>query len=166
MSVTENINKQEFNDSNNQHRQVVGTIKDIAQQMANDVCLALAIEVEELNVKSYDFRRAIESTTLRVMQHIDNSSERIGIYEEALPGFTLMIIKKDDEKIKESDEVDVSDDGADSTTFEAASMVMQQFLKKSKSSIISIDHKALVIVLFPVIDTRKHLKSLGLYNLV
>lgn len=148
-----------------QYRQVYGTLHDIAVQMANDVCVALAIEVDELNTSVHDFRKAIESTTWRVMQHIDKSDERVGIYEEALPGFTLMVVKKNDGKIETSvkptnaSEVEVISD-----TFEAASLVIQQFMKKSKQSIISIEHESIVVILFPVADTRKHLKALGLYQ--
>lgn len=148
-----------------QYRHVYGNLHDLAEQMANDVCVALAIEVDELNTGANDFRRAIGATTWRVMQHIDKSEERVGIYEEALPGFTLMVVKKDDGKLQPSHRPDVQDDLViASETFDAASMVIQQFMNKSKQSIISIEHDSVVIVLFPVADTRKHLKALGLYQ--
>jgi hypothetical protein len=143
------------------HTKVYGDVQDIAHQMAQEVLLALAEVVEDINTSHHEFRSALESTAARVMKHIDKSSERIGIYEETLPGFTLMVIKKDDGNIQKTDRKTVEDPEVDEGAFEAAAMLIEQFMKRTQHTIISIEHASVLLVLFPVNDTRKHLKALG-----
>jgi hypothetical protein len=161
-----------------QHKSVYGDLRQIAKQMAQDVMLALNAELDDIHFTGAAFRRAIESTTLRVMSHIDQSDERMGIYEEALPGFTVMAFKKADGPIQESTSPErnnlknahANGAGADglvrdeSAEYQAASMLAEHFLTKSKQSIISIEHDHVLIVMFPVADTKKHLKTLGLWG--
>lgn len=146
------------------HRLVYGDLNSISKQIANDVCIAVALEVEDMNTNAYEFRSAIESTTSRILQHLDKSSERIGIYEEALPGFTLMVIKKDDGPVlpTEKPKENKKQKKVSSLVFDTASLLIQNFMNKTKRSILSIEHDHLLIVMFPVSDTRKHLKALGI----
>jgi hypothetical protein len=145
-----------------QRKKVFGDLGMIAHEMAQEVLVALMEEVDELNAMSHEFRSAMESTAFRVMQHIDKSQERVAIYEEALPGFTLMAIKKQDGRIapcpRRIGEEEIAEE-----TFEAAALMIQNFMTRTKQHILSIDHEAVLLILFPVADTRKHLKALGMY---
>lgn len=146
------------------HRLIYGDLMSIAKQIANDVCIAVALEVEDINTNAYEFRSAIESTTSRILQHLEKSSERIGIYEEALPGFTLMVIKKEDGQIlpTEKPKEEKKQRRVSSLAFDTASLLIQNFMNKTKRSILSIEHDHILVLMFPVSDTRKHLKTLGI----
>ena len=146
-----------------QRKKVFGDLRMIAHEMAQEVLIALVEEVDELNGTSHEFRTAMESTAFRVMQHVDKSNERVGIYEEALPGFTLMAIKKQDGRIAPCPRQIGEEPIIAEETFEAASLMIQNFMTRTKQTIVSIDHEAVLLILFPVADTRKHLKALGMY---
>jgi hypothetical protein len=149
------------------YKNVYGDLRQIARQITQDVLLALNAELDEVHFSGAAFRHVIESTTWRVMQHIDRSSERIGIYEEALPGFTLMVFKKNDGPIQESsaDRFEKSvDEVSSSEEMQAAEMLMENFFSKTQKNIMTIEHEHVIIIMFPVSDTKKHLKTIGLWG--
>jgi hypothetical protein len=141
-------------------KQIFGGIDDIAKQLAQEVLLSLSEVLDDAQTQQHQFRGALASTAARVMRHINLSPERIGIYEEALPGFTLMVVKKDDGPI-EASERDTPFEVKETEDYAAAGLLIEQFMKKTQQRIISIEHSAVLLVLFPVSDTRKHLKVLG-----
>jgi hypothetical protein len=169
-------------------KHVVGNLRDIANQMAREVVLALAEEVDEINSASHEFRLVMETTAFRVMSHLDQSSERIGVYEEALPGFTILAIKKAERietkeearegvfKVSKGEGVTEKEGGNDESLGakesaidelnEAAAIAMsflvKRFMVQKNQHVLSLEHRNVLVVLFPVVDTRKHLKLLGI----
>lgn len=151
--------------SNITKREIVGDINQIANEMSGEVIKALLVDIEDLNILKRDFQTVVESTALRLMTHIDKSEERIEIYEDAIPGFTLMAIKKNYGRISNdtSENEKKIDDKIGEETLYAASSVIENFMKRTNNSIISIEHKSILLLLFCVSDTKKHLKELGIW---
>jgi hypothetical protein len=150
-------------------KNIAGELNDVAKEMAREVVLMLGAEVEEANTASHDFKSAIEATTQRIMIHVDKSQDQVCIYEEALPGFTLMAIKETNQRIFNHSHslaegiefLNASDLSED--TYEAASLMIDQFMSKTRKRILVMKHPKVLLILFPVSDTRKHMKALGLY---
>lgn len=132
--------------------------------LAYDICNFLSEEIEELNVYSYVFKSGIERALLRVLAILEKQDKPVVIFPDAIPGFTLMVFKKNN-YINISDEVkDVKRSPSDEIKeIKVLDNVINRYFVKNQQKVIVMETGDLLFGLFPVADTRKHLKEMELY---
>ena len=143
------------------HTSVQGDIKEIAKEIAKETCHEIQEELEHLDIDLNKLNTDVEQIAVRILNHISTQEDRIAIYEEAIPGFTLLAIKKS-KSIENTGNPKIAVKPQDQTDLEYCSIMFDQYLKNSDKSIISIDHPSILILLFASCDLRKHLKSFGI----
>lgn len=132
--------------------------------IASELSSYLAEEVEELNVSSYLFRdglaRAINYTLTSALER----NESILVYPESLPGFTLMLFKK--QLVTSSGVTEESKEVSELKSISeknALNCVLESFMAKNDNKVLVIENNDILFALFPVSDTKKNLKELDLY---
>lgn len=140
-----------------------GTDLDIvASRIAVEITFALSEEIEELNVYSSAFRMGLHRVARWILVTLFNSEDRCVVVPDAIPGYTAMGFKRDSfalsgRKIDDS----APSIGVETVERQAATMIVDNFLGKSKAQVVVVECRDLLLVLFPVPDIRSNLKKLG-----
>jgi len=131
--------------------------------LANDISVFLGEELEELNISSYVFRNSIERALSKVLNSLIKQEQPIVIFPDSIPGFTLMVFKKvilnknvDPINIKRNPTKEIEE-------AKILDSVISRFFSKNHQKVLVIENSDIIFALFPVADTRKNLKELGLY---
>lgn len=144
-------------------RNKYNTFEDLsytAMSISNDVCNALALEVEDLNVRSSVFRQGMERSFIRVLNALYKKQEQFVIFPEAIPGYTLLTFKKQNRDVYF---VELKrEPSAELKEFTIVNSVLNNFFKKNQQ-ILLIENKDIIFAMFPVSDIKKNLKDLDLY---
>lgn len=75
------------------------TFKDtskVISLISVDLSHYLSEEIEELNVSSYLFRDGLNNALSFVFNSLQSKKENILVYPDTIPGFTVMVFKKED----------------------------------------------------------------------
>jgi hypothetical protein len=137
-------------------------LEDIASAssiLASDVAIALAEDIDELSTHS-EFRQGLQRVIHRILLVVARHQERISFFNEAIPGFTLMVFKK--EPITTSSSVqDQTDDLSGEMT--AASVLIAQFFKRTGARVLAVEGVDVVCVFFPTSDVKRNLREMGFF---
>ncbi len=140
-----------------------------SEQISVDVGIALGEYVDDLDTTNHEFKRGLYRVFLRVLTIARQKSEKVVVFHEAIPGFTMMLFKKeplDDwaEQIpSKAIEDDLSAPTPDSPEGEAASMMINQFFKRTGNRVLMVETEDSLILFFPVQDVKKNLREMGFY---
>ena len=140
-----------------------GTDLDIvASRIAVEVTFALSDEIEELNVYSSDFRISLHRLARWVLVTLSESKERCVVVPDIIPGFTAMGFKRPAFDLK-GKPVDLAAPSLDHASVErqAATLIMERFMGKTKSQVVVVECRDLLLALFPVADMKSNLRKLG-----
>lgn len=140
-----------------------GTDLDIvASRIAVEVTFALSEEIDELNVYSSSFRMGLHRLARWILSTLFERSEHCVVVPDAIPGYTAMGFKRPSFDLKGVKiDYDTPSLDTDSTERQAAAMIVERFLDKSKSQVVVVECKDLLLVLFPVPDMRANLRRMG-----
>lgn len=147
-----------------------------AQLLAKEVASMLKAEVEELNIFSHIFRSALERSIKRMLWDAKKNMLPINIYPETIPGFSLFLLRKNivqdgveentKEEIKELDKklsVKETSNPFRSKEKDVVKSVMNTFFERNQGKVIWIEFENIMMMMFPVSDTRDNLKKMELY---
>ncbi len=138
-----------------------------AAMLAQDVSSVLASAVDELATHGHDFRTGMNRVFLRVLRMARERSEQVVLFNEAVPGFTLMLFKKDPQQPQwEASGTEVSAEAQEAEAgpeLAAASRVIVQFVQRTKDRVLTVETDDALFVFFPASDVKKNLKEMGFY---
>lgn len=148
-----------------------------AELLSNDIAVALAAELEELDTYHRGFRAALHRVFVRVLRMSHEKTERVVLFHEAVPGYTLMLFKKDDWEaaqgvVLKSAPASSSGNGKaspDAATLDAtaegraASVLMGEYVQRTGKRVIVIEHVDSLFLFFPAADLRKNVRELGYF---
>lgn len=134
---------------------IKGDLNDAAKDLSKKVFQEISKYIDDANKNS--FYSNLEIILIKLLRHTVNSKDVISIYEETIPGFTIMTVNMTKENyLPDEYHGDLTDESVD-----ALSLVINSFINKSKQDIFFVQHSLFSLILFPVTDTKKHLKMLG-----
>ena len=133
--------------------------------LAADVAVELGCELEDLQTSHHQFRSGLQSIFSRILTMAQQKKEKVIVFDEAVPGFTLMLFKH--EEVDEKYMKDGSGVMPDATMAEAeaCSRVAVQYFQRTGNRVLSVMTPDAVFAFFPVEDLRKNLKEMGFYLL-
>lgn len=160
-------------------------VTSAAITLGSDVASALASELDELCTHHHEFRNGIQRAFMRVLTGAKKRAERVVVFDEAVPGFTFMLFKKDptapcwappegayaiDEALRKGktsrrqkaalQPAPVIEQSVESV---AASRLIAQFFDRTANRVLSVETDDAVFLFFPVSDLRKNLREMGFY---
>lgn len=162
---------------------LLGGAADAAAALGHDVAIALAERVDELDTSGHDFRAAMTRVFGSVLASAATRSGRVLLFEETVPGFTLMLFRKSppapasaraggvrpgDVKPGDVKSAAASPSGnghAEPPAPErlASEMLSEQFGRRTGARVLVVEGADSVFVFFPAQDVRKSLREMGLY---
>lgn len=144
-----------------------------AQLLAKEIASLLKEEVEELNVFSHVFRTSLERSIKRILWDTKRNMLPINIYPEAIPGFTLFLVRKQIEgkefkELSDENQKEPPVDKIGSNPFrnkeeDIVKSVMNNFFAKNEGKVVWIEYENLLMMLFHVSDTRENIRRMELY---
>lgn len=147
----------------------------IATMLSADVALALGSELEDLETGRHAFRSALQRVFLRVLRMGREREEAVLFFNEAVPGYTMMLLKKGAESAPPSKKkkkslapapapFDPATSNLHSTPEgQAASLMIEAFFERTKSTAMTVEHPDALFVFFPATDLRKNVREMGFF---
>lgn len=146
----------------------------IATMLSADVAVALGAEIEDLETGRHAFRSALQRVFLRVLRMGRDREEAVLFFNEAIPGYTMMLLKKGTEiqapskKRKGKSPAPAPFDPATSNLHstpegQAASLMIEAFFERTKSAAMTVEHPDALFVFFPATDLRKNVREMGFF---
>ena len=138
-------------------------IEPSAALLSQDVSSLLSERVDELSTWNHDFKVGMNRVFLRVLRMARGRSEQVVLFNEAVPGFTLMLFKKDPSSwMPTSPSADAIEAEA-GPEIAAAGQVIAQFVRRTGDRVLTVESDDAMFVFFPTSDVKKNLKEMGFY---
>ena len=139
-------------------------VSGAAANLAHDVSTALAAHVDDLSTYNHDFRVGMTRVFTRVLRLAQERKERVALFNEAVPGFTLLLFKKDPSSWAGEEGSDVEETTAPAAPeLTAAGQVIAQFVQRTGDRVLTVETNDALFVFFPASDVKKNLKEMGFY---
>lgn len=141
----------------NSERKNFGTLtrEALAIKLATEVVAALHEQDEALDVFQSDFRHSLTIIWDRLLRKIEAGKQAVQIFAEAIPGFTLMVLRSDEVADKAlPTSIDLS---------RAIDPLLNKFSQYAGHSVITIDWPGTILLLFPVRDLAANLEMLEVF---
>lgn len=136
---------------------------EAASQLAQDVSTVLAEQVEELSTYHHDFRMGMTRVFTRVLRLAHTRKEQVALFNEAVPGFTLLLFKKNPTSWSFDGEASESVEEGESPEVAAASQVISQFVHRTGDRVLTVETEDALFVFFPASDIKKNLREMGFF---
>lgn len=145
-------------------------VSRVAGLLSSDVAVALGSELDDLET-GHEFRTSLHRVFLRVLRMATKRDEVVLFFNEAIPGYTMMLLKKGVEmpepkkkKSKAPATFDPATSSLDATPEgQAASLMVEAFFERTQSRAMTIEHPDALFVFFPAADLRKNVREMGFY---
>ena len=141
-------------------------VQAAATALSSDLATALAERVDELNTTHHEFRMGLHRAFQRVLTLAKRREQQVLLFDEALPGFTLMLFKKDPNAAgwTEPTKEPVLADPQQSPEMAASALVIESFVARTNNRVLVIESIDAVFVFFPASDIKRNLKEMGFYH--
>jgi len=167
MPINKNIAKQTTVETDEliQKKKLSNSFEDLektAFSLSGDISLALAMEIEDLPTHRSEFRQGMQRAFMHVLKAACAEEKKVIVFNDAIPGFVLMLFKKQEmiESAKKEWTIEDDDETAES---QAASVLAEQYFQRTKHRVITVESQDALFVFFPVADLKKNLKEMGFY---
>ncbi len=138
-------------------------VDQAATLLSQDVSSLLSERVDELSTYHHDFRVGINRVFLRVLRMARERSEQVVLFNEAVPGFTLMLFKKDPASWTATEPTSEAVAAESGPEIAAAGQVISQFVRRTGDRVLTVESDDALFVFFPTSDVKKNLKEMGFY---
>lgn len=144
-------------------------LEQTAKQLASDIAVALASQIEELNTYSHAFRSSLMRVFLRVLRMGSQQDQQVVLFNEAVPGYTLMLFKKQlDTDLLSAAPARRKDAPAEaglasSAPGRAAEALIGEYFHRTGKRVLVVEHPDALFVFFPAADLRKNVRELGFF---
>lgn len=140
-------------------------VSKAATSLAQDVSNTLAAQLDDLSTYHHDFKVGMTRVFTRVLRLAQERKEQVALFNEAVPGFTLLLFKKDPSRWSAEATSADSQAGMPSQAPElaAAGQVIAQFVQRTGDRVLTVETNDALFVFFPASDVKKNLKEMGFY---
>lgn len=140
---------------------LLGGLPKSASILAFEVGQVLGEEMDDLNVTSSLFRSGMERCFSRVLSAMLAKEQRLFIFPDAIPGYSMLAFKK---TVVVAQPVDTSRDPlTEPQEMKVIETMFDRFFQRNRHKVLLIDSIDLIVVLFPFTHLRKSLKEMDLY---
>lgn len=165
----------DFLDHHEKAKNFMQNIEDVSLWMANAVGATLGVLMEDLNTGPGDFRNSLQRSCRRVLAAAAAKTERVIFFNEAIPGFTVLAIKKEgwgthpapspSEKSSAKSKDAVKEDKVlDDERNQAVQGIIESYVNRTGNRVMAIEGSDVVLILFPVSDLKKNLEEMGFWS--
>jgi len=137
-------------------------LEKTAVSLSGDICLVLAMEIDDLPTHKSEFRQGMQRAFTKVLFRATQETKRVIVFNDAIPGFILMLFKKNVQSFEESQEWSIDNDENTSES-EAASVLAKEYFQRTKHRVVTVESEDALFVFFPVADLKRNLKEMGFY---
>lgn len=127
--------------------------------LSSDISLVLAMEIDDLPTHKHEFRQGMQRAFLKLLTRSVKETKRVVVFNDAIPGFVLMLFKKSP-SVYQDWSIDSDEDTSES---EAAAVLAKQYFNRTKHRVVTVESEDALFVFFPVADLKKNLKEMGFY---
>lgn len=146
-------------------------LEEAASLLSQDVAGALVDRVDELSTYSHEFRVGMNRVFCRVLRAASTRQEQVVLFNEAVPGFTLLLFKKDPSQAQWNTPEMAAAPAAATQVLEeappeivAAGHVIAQFVQRTGDRVLTVESDDALFVFLPASDVKKNLKEMGFYH--
>lgn len=148
----------------------------MSQWMAQAIISRLAEDIEDFHA-SAAFRTGFQRCCAKFLSTAASREERVLFFHEAIPGFTVMVVKREGWNLDENAPVrprksslrkDQEAGKPGTEDWETArSQVVEQvigsFVARTGNRVLTIEAQDVVVILFPAADLKKNLQDMGFW---
>lgn len=158
------------------------------RSLVSHVSVRLGSDVEELATYATEFRVGLQRALSAVITAAVRHPTSIGFFNEAVPGFTVMVYKKEWPPAGAAKAVEAAEgaetgpmNGANPAGHEpastqmtglasddpgvrAAGVIIDQFFRRTGNQVLIAECEDALLVFFPVSDLKRNLKEMGVYH--
>jgi hypothetical protein len=156
--------------------------RDQAEQMsawmAKAIISRLAEDLDDLNATA-PFRAGFQRCCAKMLMLSSTRAERVLFFHEAIPGFTVMVVKREGWELdtnapvrarrstvrrptQETEAPPAAEDWEHART-QVVEQVVNAFVQRTGNRVLSIEAEDVVVVLFPAADLKKNLQDMGFW---
>lgn len=136
---------------------------EVAGSLAQDISTALAEQVDDLSTHHHEFKVGMVRVVSRVLRLAKARPERVALFNEAIPGFTLLLFKKDPDLALAPQAMPGRSDPPPGPEIAAAGQVIAQFVHRTGHRVLTVETNDVLFVFFPASDVKRNLKEMGFY---
>ena len=150
----------------------------VSSWMAQAIIARLAEDLEDLNATAA-FRAGFQRCCSKLLMVSSAREERVLFFHEAIPGFTVMLVKREgwslDEISKPRSRTTVKvpkvshppgppqEHEWETARNEVVEQVISTFVARTGNRVMSIEAQDVVVLLFPAADLKKNLQDMGFW---
>ena len=187
LDVQKKINKRrkvvdpvEFTEHHEKARRFLEGVEDVALWMSGAVIAMLADTLDDFHVNS-EQRSSFQRCCRRMLSSAAGREERVMFFHEAVPGFTVLMVKKEgwgealgspkssssktsSAKNGQPQHHVASHDQLDEARDDAVHSIIGAYVKRTGNRVMTIDGSDVTMILFPVSDLKKNLQEMGFFS--
>ena len=166
------IDPASYTDHHIKARHFLELVDEVALWMSGAIISVLSETLDDLKTSETDFRVNFQRCCRRVLTTTAQREERVIFFHEAIPGFTVLVVKKeqwdeDVSKSKKSEKIKsqlVQSEHTNQERDEALNAIIGTYVNRTGNRVIAIEGNDVILVLFPVSDLKKNLQEMGFWN--
>lgn len=144
-------------------KQKSNSIIQIVASLSNEISNALHDEMESVNIFDLEFKKQLNFVLTKILKDLFQKKERTSVYYEAVPGFSLISLRKiKTEPLSEEKNKD-GDINSKNDLNNVVSELARKYFDKTNSKIMVIENDYFFMLFFPVSDLESNLKELDFY---
>ena len=160
---------EDFLDHHEKAKNFMQNVEEMSLWMANAVGSTLGTLVEDLNTGPTEFRGSLQRCCRRVLAASATRTERVIFFHEAIPGFTVLAVKKEGwgetgsknaAKVSRQPKTDPHDEERN----QAVQAIIGSYVQRTGNRVLAIEGSDVVLILFPVADLKKNLEEMGFWS--
>lgn len=160
---------EDFLDHHEKAKNFMQNVEEMSLWMANAVGSTLGTLVEDLNTGPAEFRGSLQRCCRRVLAASATRTERVIFFHEAIPGFTVLAVKKEGwgetgskngAKVSRQPKADPHDEERN----QAVQAIIGSYVQRTGNRVLAIEGSDVVLILFPVADLKKNLEEMGFWS--
>jgi len=161
----------DFLDHHEKAKNFMQNVDEMSLWMANAVGSTLGVLVEDLNTGPSEFRGSLQRCCRRLLSASATRTERVIFFHEAIPGFTVLAVKKEGwgetasskKTTKAQREVRATDPHEEERN-QAVQAIIGSYVNRTGNRVLAIEGSDVVLILFPVADLKKNLEEMGFWS--
>ena len=149
-------------------------LDEVVQWMSSAVLSMLAESLDDINANNIELRAGMNKCLRRLLSMTAQKQERVVFFHEAIPGFTVLAVKKEGwgettaparapTTKKAGPPAPVPAASLDQARDEAVQAVIAAYVGRTGNRVLAIEGTDVVLVLFPVADLKRNLQEMGFF---
>lgn len=160
----------EITDRYTKAKKFLETSDEIALWMSTSILSVIADHLEDFSSGNSEIKVGFQRCCRRMLASAAQRTERVIFFHEAVPGFTVLAVKKEGWEETQITKVNRAKKNAsapadlDTQRTDAMQDLIGAYINRTGNRVILIDGLDLSLILFPVSDLRKNLQEMGFWG--